>query len=414
MEQTTSLFPSAYFEAGKKLELSTDLLDRLTKPNHIWAHDLSYTNAQGASVTVPAWRVQHSNARGPYKGGIRFHPAVDEHEVATLAGLMSFKTAVVNIPLGGGKGGVRVDGRNLTPEEHQQISRAYAQAFHSYIGPMQDVPAPDVNTGEETMAWIMDEYSKIIGYNVPGVVTGKPVQLFGSKGRGLATSLGGKFVLDQLLSSLNLPSSPVTLAIQGAGNVGGGLAELMLDDPRYKVVAISDTKGAVYNAEGLDIQSTLKHKTDTGNLEGAANTQTLTNEQLLELPVDVLVLAALENQVTDQNANLIQAKSILELANHPVTSEADEVLNQRGIAVIPDILANAGGVAVSYFEWVQNLEQYYWTEEVVNQGLKQLMTQAVNDVVEYQKKLNTNLRVAAFALALDRIVSTMRLRGMLN
>ena len=414
MDEVTIHWPTALTQAAQLTNTDPRILARLQTPDHIHSAEITYQADSGETLTIPAWRIQHSQARGVYKGGIRFHPKVDANEVATLAGLMSFKTAVANIPMGGGKGGVRVDGRNLSTNEHEQIIRAYTRSFAEVIGPHLDVPAPDVNTDDQTMAWMMDEYSNLVGYPAPGVVTGKPIAVYGSQGRSLATSLGGQVVLDNILSRLGSMHSPITVAIQGAGNVGGGLAYLLADSSKYRIVAMSDTKSGVYNPAGLNVRDTLAHKSDTGSLENAEYATNITNQQLLSLPVDILVLAALENQIDETNAGSVQAKIILELANHPVTNQADAMLAAREIIVIPDILANAGGVVVSYFEWVQNQQGWYWGESDVNSKLETIMLSAVDNVWREHQRLNTNLRVAAYAVALERLATCLRLRGMVN
>jgi len=404
--------PTAFTKAAELLSLSDTILARLMQPDHTFSHDLHITRDDGSTLIAPAWRVQHNRWRGPYKGGIRFHPKVTADEVTTLSALMTFKTAVVNIPLGGGKGGVQVDAKSLSSTEHQKLARAYAAAFSDVIGPLKDIPAPDVNTNSNTMGWVMDEYSKIIGYDQPGVVTGKPIELFGSLGRDLATSLGGKAVIDELVAKLAMAKTPLTVAIQGMGNVGGGLAQLLANDMKYRVVAISDSQSGVYRQTGLDVAGIFAHKLATGRLENADYVHNLTNAELLELPVDILVLGAIEDQITDQNAERIQARLVVELANHPITNDADAILNQRGVTVAPDILANAGGVVVSYFEWVQNQQQWYWSEAEVNQRLVKIMQRSVNEVWQAATSRQTNLRVGAYVCALERLVTAADWRGM--
>ncbi len=414
MNTPTVHWPDALNRAATLRQVDPKILVRLQSPDFVHIAELTYHSDAGVVTTVPAWRIQHSQARGPYKGGIRFHPQVDLDEVATLAGLMSFKTAVVNIPLGGGKGGVQVDGRNLSMAEHQEIARAYARAFTPVIGPLRDIPAPDVNTSSQTMGWIMDEYSQQVGYTSFGVVTGKPLAVGGSQGRDLATSWGGRVVLDDIVARLNLNRSPLTVVIQGAGNVGGGLAYLLADNPRYRVIAISDTKSGVYNPAGLVVREVLEHKSKTGSVENTEYATNITNQQLLTLEADILVLAALENQIDASNADTIQAKLILELANHPITSEADARLTARGTVIVPDILANAGGVVVSYFEWVQNQQNWYWSEADINSKLEAIMLGAAEQVWSIGQESGVDLRVAAYALALDRLAAAMTARGMVN
>lgn len=411
LTQAEISFPAALSRAATLVNLGPSLMNRLMHPTQLHSKDLTIIRDDGSSLTLPAWRSQHNNWRGPYKGGIRFHPSVTQAEVITLSGLMTFKTAVIDIPLGGGKGGVQVDAKSLSQTEHERLARAYASAFAHVIGPNLDIPAPDVNTTSDTMGWMMDEYSKVVGYHAPGVVTGKPIELFGSLGRNLATSYGGKVALDAIVAKMSLIKTPLTVAIQGMGNVGGGLAQLLANDGKYRIVAISDSQSAVYSGGGLDVERIFQHKAATGNVENADYAQNLTNAELLELPVDVLVLGAIENQITIANADQIQAKIILELANHPIDSVADDILEQRGLCVVPDILANAGGVAVSYFEWVQNQQNWYWTEAEVNHRLTEMMVRSFNQVWHTSQSHQVSLRVAAYIVALERLVSAAKWRA---
>lgn len=412
--KTQVSFSSALEQAAKVLELDPEVLTILSQVDHVHTAKLTIRRDDGTEITVPAWRVQHSNVRGPYKGGLRFHKDVSMEEVATLAGLMTLKTALVDIPMGGGKGGVKIDGHSLSAAEHEQLARKYIQAFHSVIGPDIDIPAPDVSTNSQTMIWMMDELSRIHGYNTPSAVTGKPVELFGSKGRQVATSLGGKIILDRLVVHLNLKKTPLTVAVQGIGSVGGSLAHMLHDDPKYRIVAISDSHSAVYNPTGIDTKDIIQHKVRSGRVENAEYTQTLTNTELLELPVDILVLAALENQVSDSNADSIKAKLILELANHPVTSRADKILADKHITVIPDILANAGGVVVSYFEWVQNRQGQQWPEDKVTTRLDGIMNRALDSVLQAATIYSVSLRVGSYIVALQRLAHALKLRGVLH
>ncbi|MFA5010218.1 MAG: Glu/Leu/Phe/Val dehydrogenase [Patescibacteria group bacterium] len=413
LTQVEVSFPTAMQTAARLLNVTPALLAHLARPQQLHTRQLSLLRDDGTTLTMPAWRSQHNNWRGPYKGGIRFHPNVILEEVATLSGLMTFKTAVINIPFGGSKGGVQVDAKKLSPTEHERLARAYARAFADVIGPELDIPAPDVNTNSDTMGWMMDEYSRIVGHHSPGVVTGKPLRLFGSAGRDLATAFGGKVTLDNIIHRLGFTKTPLTVAIQGIGNVGGGLAKLLVDDGKYKVVAISDSQSAVYNQSGLNLNSVFTHKATTGNVENADYAQNLTNKELLELPVDILVLGAIENQITADNASHVQAKVVLELANHPITSEADAILGHNHVTVIPDILANSGGVTVSYFEWVQNQQNWYWTEAEVNSQLTDLTTTACHQVWDSAQSHHISLRVAAYLLALERLVATAKWRAVI-
>lgn len=409
----TVSFPTALSRAAALLSVAPDAMTHLVRPEQVHARDLTFIRDDGTEMTVPAWRSQHNNWRGPYKGGIRFHPQVTLEEVVTLSGLMTIKAAVINIPFGGGKGGVQVDAKSLSPSEHERLARAYVRSFVDVIGPDRDIPAPDVNTTSDTMGWMMDEYSKLAGRNLPGVVTGKPIALFGSQGRELATSFGGKVALDAMVRQMGITKTPLTVAIQGMGNVGGGFMHLLAQDAKYKVVALSDSQSAIYNQTGLNLETILAHKHATGHVENASYAQNLLNAELLELPVDILVLGAIENQITATNAHHIQAKLVLELANHPITSEADAILEERGIPVLPDILANAGGVAVSYFEWVQNQQNWYWSEAEVNQRLTALMTQSFNEVWEIADAHQIPLRVSAYLLALKRLLAAAKWRAVI-
>ncbi|QQR54643.1 Glu/Leu/Phe/Val dehydrogenase [Candidatus Peregrinibacteria bacterium] len=359
------------------------------------------------------YRCQHNSIRGPYKGGIRFHPDVDLGEVKALSAWMTLKCAVVGIPLGGGKGGIVVDPKKLSPRELEAMTREYTRAIAPFIGPEVDVPAPDVYTTPQIMGWIADEYSKLQGRNVLGVVTGKLLPAGGSKGRDTATSQGGVYILEEYLRENGKAAEGLTVAIQGFGNAGSFMAKF-LAEKGFKVVAVSDSKSGLYAAEGLNIPMVMSGKASKGSvadcLEAGANSQVITNEQLLTLNVDILVLSALENQVHKDNAAAVQAKVILELANGPVTPEADEILKGKGVPVIPDILANAGGVTVSYFELVQNQANYYWSAEEVQEKLKPIMVSAWQDISANAKKYNATFREAAFISALRRIEEAYKAR----
>jgi len=380
------------------LDLSQSEIDELLHYENILEKDIKIELDSGGIATFPAFRMQHNSYRGPYKGGVRFHPQVNLEEVKTLSSLMTWKCAVVNIPMGGGKGGVIVDYKKLSKNEQEKLSKGYMRAFFEHLGPDKDIPAPDVNTNEQNMAWMMDEYNRLAGREVPGCVTGKLIDLFGSEVRDIATSLGGKHVVDRLLKNLSLDSHPIRVAIQGIGNVGGGLAKLFMADEKYKVVAISDSRGGIYN-EGLDIDNVLTQKKQTGLIQN----QNISNAELLELDVDLLVLAALEDQITKENASNVKAKIVLELANNPITEEADETLESMNIVVIPDILANAGGVTVSYFEWIQNNANEYWSEDKVKKELEAVMRQATIGVMDIVQAKNINWRLASYIIALDRV-----------
>ena len=389
--------------ANKYAKVEPALFEKIKKPEKIHEFTIS---ANGKKY--PGYRVQFNSARGPYKGGIRYHPQVDINEVKALALWMALKCAVIDIPLGGGKGGVSVDAKKLNPKEKEAISRGWARAMAPHIGAWKDIPAPDVNTDSQTMAWIRDEYEKIIGKQEPGVITGKPIELGGSLGREKATSQGGYFVLREAMKEHRM--KPGTVAIQGLGNVGSWLAEI-LHKTKFKVVAVSDSKGGIHNPKGLDIHKVIVHKHKTGSVIKFPGTKPLDPGKLLELPVDVLAPAALENVIIKENAGKIKAKIVFEMANGPTTPDADAILNKKGITVIPDILANAGGVTVSYFEWVQNLTNYSWDLDEVNKKLERQMTNAFKSVHDLVKEHNVSHRTAANILALGRIAKAMQLRG---
>ncbi len=382
---------------------SEEFLSRLHHPNREIHISIPVTMDDGSLKIFEGYRVQYNNARGPYKGGIRYHQDTDISEVKALAFWMALKCAVANIPMGGGKGGITVDPKKLSKTELEKLSRGWIKLMAPVIGPKVDVPAPDVNTTPEIMAWMTDEYEKITGDTTHAVITGKPIDKGGSEGRGPATGLGGFYVFDVLRQKLNLPES-CTIVIQGFGNVGYNAAEI-LSEYGHKIIALSDSKGAIVNENGLDIKAVNEYKKINGKIEGYPGSRTITNEELLTLPCDVLVPAALENQITDKNANDIKAKMVLELANGPTTPDADDVLLGRGITVVPDILANAGGVTVSTFEWEQNLKGEHWSEKDVFEKLKKIMDNETTLIYNKSQELKTDIRRAAFIVALERIQS---------
>lgn len=362
--------------------------------------NINVTMDDGSVRTFTAYRVQHNNWRGPFKGGIRYHANVDIDEVRALSAWMTMKTAVVGIPMGGGKGGVTVDPKKLSPKEREALTRGWARAMKQYIGPEIDVPAPDVNTNSQDMDWIAEEFGH------PAVITGKSVEKGGSLGRDTATAMGGWFVFEALRPSLFLDDETATIVIQGFGNAGMNFAEIT-HRHGLKVVGVSDSASGVYNPEGLDVPALIAHKKATGVVNGFAGARDVSNTELLELPCGVLVPAALEGQLTAENAARVQAKVVLELANGPTTPEADDILFSRGIMVVPDILANAGGVTVSCFEWEQNMKGEHWTAEDVQAKLKGVMESAAREVAERKGKYNTDFRRAAFLLALERLEAAM-------
>lgn len=389
---------------GKKAKIEQWVIKVLAAPEKVHKATLVIKKDDGTIETFPAYRVEYNTARGPAKGGIRFHPSVTEEEVTALAFWMSIKNAVMDLPFGGGKGGVAVNPKELTKNELERLSRAYVRAFADVLGVDRDVPAPDVYTDSQVMAWMMDEYEVIVRKKEPGVITGKPIALGGSYVRSVATALGGIFVLQEALKDVGKIE---TAAIQGFGNAGSNAA-LFLHEMGIKVVAVSDSRGGVFDENGLPIEELIRTKKEKGSVI-AFNTKRITNEELLELDVDLLVPAAVESVITQNNASRIKAKTILELANGPITPEADNILQEKGTIVIPDVLANAGGVTVSYFEWVQNRTGERWSEEEVKKKLREKMSQAYKDVKERAEDI-TKLREGAYVLALERIGETLRWR----
>ncbi len=357
------------------------------------------------------FRVQHNIARGPAKGGIRYHPGVTLDEVKALAMWMTWKCAVVNIPYGGAKGGVIVTPNELSENELENLTRRYAAEIMILIGPERDIPAPDMNTSPKIMGWIMDTYSMLHGYSVPAVVTGKPLSIGGSEGRLEATARGCLFMIREALKRWLPAAEPVSVAVQGFGNVGGELVKLLGKDSAYRVVAVSDARGGIYNPNGLDPTAVHLYKQETGWLCGFPQADPITNADLLTLPVDVLVPAALENQINLRNADQVRAKVIVEGANGPVTPDADLILQGNNVIVVPDVLANAGGVTVSYFEWVQSLQAFFWDESQINTQLERVMTQAFASVVETSDRHRVDLRTAALMLAIERVTEATEIRG---
>lgn len=355
------------------------------------------------------YRVQHNNARGPMKGGIRYHPSADISEVRALAALMTWKTAVVDIPFGGAKGGVVCDTKKMSPGELERMTRMFISLIDPFIGPYQDIPAPDMNTNPQIMAWIMDEYSKRHGHT-PSVVTGKPVELGGSVGREEATGRGCVFVISQAAHDLGISLKGARVVIQGFGNVGQHVATF-LSEQETQIVGVSDSRGGIYAPEGLQLGEVSRHKKQTGSVSGLSGSQHVTNEELLELPCDILVPSALGGVIHKGNAERIRTRLLVEAANSPVTPAADEILEQRGIVVLPDILANAGGVTVSYFEWIQNLQQLSWDEEKVVEELRRIMTRAYRRVAECARGKRVSLRTAAYIVGIEKVARATRLRG---
>lgn len=403
-------------QAAQVLGINKNQVAMIKDPRKVIELNLPVRMDDGSIEIFQAFRVQHSIARGPAKGGVRFHQDVSVHEVKALAFWMTMKCAVVNIPLGGGKGGIVVDPGTLSLGELERLSRRYFAELGADVGPDQDIPAPDVNTNPQIMAWFMDTYCMQKKRHVPGVVTGKPLEVGGSQGRTQATAQGMVYTLEEAVEHLGMSMDGTTVAIQGFGNAGSNSARL-LHPKGAKILGISDVSGAYVNEDGINIPAALRYIDENkGRLSGFEETgaATLLDDpmDLLELDVDVLIPAALENQITAQNAPNVKAKIIAECANGPVTPEADRILNEAGAFIIPDILCNAGGVTVSYFEWVQNRAAYYWTEERVLNELEQIMRQAFQDVLSAALEYEVPMRVAAFIVGIQRVTRTAELRGL--
>ena len=399
-----------FSEAASLLKLDEGLQKILRMPAREITVHIPVQLDDGRLEVFTGYRVQHSIARGPAKGGIRFAPDVTLDEVRALASWMTWKCAVVNIPFGGGKGGVICEPRVLSQAELERITRRYTAEILDFIGPETDVPAPDMNTNEQTMAWIMDTFSMHKRHTVTAVVTGKPLDLGGSRGRVEATGRGCMIVTMQALKHLGKAPADSTVVIQGFGNVGGMAARLMAR-AGFRVIAIVEWDGAVYNPHGLDIEALMKHRKETGSVIDFAGGENVDREEAMFLDCDVLLPAAKENVVTSQNAGRLRCRILCEGANGPTTAAADSILADKKIFVIPDILANAGGVTVSYFEWVQDRQGFFWNEELVNSRLEEIMVNSFNDVVAYAEKHGVHNRTAAYMLALDRVAFAIKLRG---
>lgn len=363
----------------------------------------------GDHDVLTGFRIQHNGARGPYKGGVRFHPDVDADQIRSLAALMTWKAAVVDVPFGGAKGGIQVDPRNLTVNELERMTRVYTNQISHFLGSHRDIPAPDVNTNAQVMAWMMDEYGKRHGYT-PEIVTGKPIALGGSYGRDAATGRGTVIVMHEAAERMGLTPGECRVAIQGFGNVGGWAARVA-HERGYKVIAVSDVEGGILNEDGLDIPKLLAHHTETGFVGGFPRAQPISNADLLALPVEVLLPAAMGRAIHCGNVDSLRCRIVVEGANNPITPEADEVLNRRGVLIVPDILANAGGVIVSYFEWTQNIQQFRWDEVDVNRRLTTRLVAAYDRVATFARLQNVSMREAAFAIAVQRVAETAHLRG---
>ena len=396
--------------AAKYINLEKSILEILSKPKRELQVNFSVKMDSGQTKVFTGYRVQHNDARGPFKGGIRYHPAVTLDEVRALSMWMTWKTSVVNIPYGGAKGGVVCNPKEMSKSELERLTRKYTIAISPIIGQYVDIPAPDVYTDSQTMAWIMDTYSQLVGYKVPAIVTGKPIPLGGSEGREKATSLGAIVTAREACKTLGKSLIGSTVAVTGYGNVGANAA-VIAKEQGAKIVAVSDSKGGILKEDGLDPIEVLKYKEKTGSVVGFPKSKSISNGELLEVPCDILIPSALEGEIHKDNAKRIQARIIIEGANGPTTPEADKILFDREIMLIPDILANGGGVMVSYFEWVQNLSRLYWKEEEVNSRLEKKMHDAFAEVFTMAKSKKVDMRTAAIIVAVDRVVEAMNLAG---
>lgn len=405
--ETTNYFLTQAFNL---LELSPRYKTLLLTPSRELRVELVIELDDGNIGNFIGYRVQHDNSRGPFKGGLRYHPDVDVEEVRSLASLMTWKTAVVGVPFGGGKGGIQVDPSQLSRRELERLTRRFVDQIGSFIGPDTDIPAPDMNTNATVMSWIFDQYSKRYGFT-PAIVTGKPVELHGSYGREAATGRGCLFAVRETLATAGKKLAGTRFVIQGFGNVGSWLGRL-LHEQGAKVLAVSDVKGGIFAGDGLDIPRVLAHQKETGSVVDFPGSERISNDDLLLADCDVLVPAALGHVLTEHNAGDVRAKWVLEAANGPTTAEADEIFNRKGIVSIPDIWANAGGVTVSYFEWTQNVQKFRWTEEQVNKALEDHMVTAYGSIRKAQNEHNCSLRAAAFVVAVQRVKEATDLRGL--
>lgn len=397
--------------AGTKINLDPNVYERLARPRRILYVSIPVRMDDGTIHVFDGFRVHHNTTLGPAKGGIRFHPEVNLAEVSALSMLMTLKNSLVKLPLGGGKGGVRCDPSKLSRREKQSLTRRYTSEICSFIGPDQDIPAPDVGTDQQTMAWVMDTYSAQKGHAVPGVVTGKPIEIGGSQGRLDATGRGVVYTIIEAAKRLGLDLNENTkVAVQGFGNVGYYAAKIIASIG-CKVVAVSDVSGGIYNTKGLDLDDLQKWLKQNKVLKGYTKGDYVSNEELLELPVDILIPAALNNQITEKNADKIKCKILAEGANGPTTLEANKILDDKGVFTIPDILANSGGVIVSYFEWVQGMQSFYWSEKEVNNKLWEVITNAFNRVYEFHKTNDFAMRMSAFSVSIEHLSKAMLWRG---
>ena len=412
----TSMFAKArkrLRRAAKHLEIDPDVLEKLKYPQETLAASLMVRMDDGSRRSFKAWRCRYDDTRGPTKGGIRYHPKVNIDEVMTLAFWMTFKCAVVNLPYGGAKGGINVDSKKLSRAELERLSRAYVKAFARFIGPDRDIPAPDLYTNAMVMGWMADEYSSIVGHPSPAVITGKPLELGGSVGRTDATGRGGYIILRHLEKELGVSPDKTRVVLQGFGNASFHCARL-LHEGGFRIIGLSDSKSAIYDPDGMDPYAVMEHKTANRTVSGAptnGKAEEISNEQLLEKECELLIPAALEHQITEENAERIVAPLILELANGPTTPAADAILEANDTIVIPDILANAGGVTVSYFEWTQNKAGYYWSEDEVRSRLREFLEPQATGIWQTKQKKGLSMRTAAYVLALERIAGAVAAHG---
>ena len=398
-------------EAAELMGLAPGVHATLRSPKRALIVSVPFRMDDGSTSVYEGYRVHHNVTRGPAKGGIRYHPSVGLGEVKALAMWMTWKCAIAGIPFGGAKGGVAVDPKQLSRGELERMTRRYASEILPFIGPEKDIPAPDMNTNDEIMSWIMDTYSMNRGYSAPGVVTGKPVAIGGSKGRAGATARGVMYMIFSTLKALGLGIDEVTVAIQGYGKVGGHAAQL-LHDAGCRVIAVSDARGGLFSERGLDPEAINRHNVEAGTVVGYAGAEAISNEELLELECDVLVPAAVESVISVKNADAVKAKVVCEAGNGPITFEGDKMLTERGVFIVPDILANAGGVTVSYFEWVQDIQAYFWSEEDVNDRLRQIMERAFGEVYELSTEKGLTMRQAAHWIGVGRVAEAHMTRGL--
>ena len=396
--------------AGNRISLDPNVYERLCKPRRCLYVSIPVRMDDGSIKTFDGFRVHHNTTLGPAKGGIRYHPEVNLGETAALSTLMTLKNSLVKLPLGGAKGGIRCDPNKLSRREKQSLTRRYTSEIFMFIGPDKDIPAPDVGTDAQTMAWVMDTYSSHLGYAVPGVVTGKPIEIGGSLGRLDATGRGVIYTIIEAAKRLGMDLADTTVAVQGFGNVGYHCAKIA-SNIGCKVVAVSDVSGGVYNPKGLDVSALRNYIAENKTLKGCPLGDSVTNEELLELPCDILIPAALSNQITGKNAERIKCKVLAEGANGPTSLEANQILHAKGVFTIPDILANAGGVIVSYFEWVQGMQNFFWSEKDVNNKLWEIISNAFNRVYECHLQYKIDMRLAAFAVSIEHLSKAMLWRG---